>query len=75
MAFLGGVLMGSLLAVWPWKTAVLTATGTGVIELMRPVLPSHSSVADPQLMLCAAAGVLGCLLVWALRHLAGKGRY
>ena len=75
MAFLGGVLMGSLLAVWPWKTAVLTATETGVIELMRPVLPSHSSVADSQLMLCAAAGVLGCLLVWALRHLAGKGRY
>ena len=54
MAFLSGVLLGSLSAVWPWQITVLVDSMDGPVELTRPVLPFNSLLIDPQILLCSA---------------------
>ena len=53
MAFLSGVLMGSLVAVWPWRQEVMLNAAEGAISVSRPVLPSM--VTDAQLFACSPA--------------------
>ena len=70
MAFLSGVLMGSLVAVWPWRQEVLLNAAKGAISASRPVLPS--AVTDAQLSACLGACLIGCFLVWGTRALASR---
>ena len=70
MAFLTGVLMGSLVAVWPWRQEVLLNTAKGAISASRPVLPS--TVTDAQLAACFGACLIGCFLVWGTQTLASR---
>ena len=68
MAFLSGVLMGSLVAVWPWQQEVLLNAAEGTIAVSRPMLPSAAT--DAQLSACITACLIGCLLVWGMHALA-----
>tara|TARA_Y100000991_G_scaffold50735_1_gene36747 strand:+ start:1888 stop:2793 length:906 start_codon:yes stop_codon:yes gene_type:complete len=70
MAFLSGVLMGSLVAVWPWRQEVLLNAAEGAISASRPVLPS--TVTDAQLLACFGACMVGCFLVWGAQALASR---
>ena len=70
MAFLSGVLMGSLVAVWPWRQEVLLNAAEGAIAVSRPVMPS--AVTDAQLSACLGACLVGCLLVWGMHALASR---
>jgi len=70
MAFLSGVLMGSLVAVWPWRQEVMLNAAEGAISVSRPVLPSM--VTDAQLFACVASCLIGCFLVWGTQALASR---
>ena len=70
MAFLSGVLMGSLVAVWPWRQEVMLNAAEGAISISRPVLPSM--VTDAQLFACVASCLVGCFLVWGTQALASR---
>ena len=70
MAFLSGVLMGSLVAVWPWRQEVMLNAAKGAISVSRPVLPSM--VTDAQLFACVASCLIGCFLVWGTQALASR---
>ena len=70
MAFLSGVLMGSLVAVWPWRQEVMLNAAEGAISVSRPVLPSM--VTDAQLLACVASCLIGCFLVWGTQALASR---
>ena len=70
MAFLSGVLMGSLVAVWPWRQEVLLNATEGAISVSRPVLPSM--VTDSQLFACVTSCLIGCFLVWVTQALASR---
>ena len=70
MAFLSGVLMGSLVAVWPWRQEVLLNAAEGAIAVSRPVMPA--AFADAQLLACLGACLIGCLLVWCMHALASR---
>ena len=70
MAFLSGVLMGSLVAVWPWRQEVMLNAAKGAISVSRPVLPSM--VTDAQLFACVASCLIGCCLVWGTQALASR---
>ncbi len=70
MAFLSGVLMGSLVAVWPWRQEVVLNAAEGVVAVSRPVLPS--TVTDAQLLACLGACLIGCFLVWGMQALASR---
>lgn len=70
MAFLSGVLMGSLVAVWPWRQEVLLNAAGGAIAVSRPAMPS--AVADAQLLACLGACLIGCVLVWGMHALASR---
>ena len=70
MAFLSGVLMGSLVAVWPWRQEVMLNAAEGAISVSRPVLPSM--VTDAQLFVCVASCLIGCFVVWGTQALASR---
>jgi putative membrane protein len=70
MAFLSGVLMGSLVAVWPWRAEMLVSGGDAVVTLMRPVLPA--AVNAPQTALCVMSFAAGLTLVWGVQALAAR---
>jgi len=68
MAFLSGVLMGSLVAVWPWRQEVLLNAAEGTVAVSRPLLPTAAT--DAQLSACITACLIGCLLVSVMHALA-----
>ena len=70
MASLSGVLMGSLVAVWPWRQEMLLNVAEGAIAVSRPVLPS--AVSDAQLLDCLGACLIGCVLVCSMQALASR---
>ena len=70
MAFLSGVLMGSLVAVWPWRQELVLNAAEGAIVVSRPVMPS--TVTDAQLLACIGACLIGCFLVWGMQALASR---
>lgn len=70
MAFLSGVLMGSLVAVWPWRAEMLVSGGDAIVTVLRPVLPT--AVNEPQTALCALSFATGLALVWGVQALAAR---
>ena len=70
MAFLSGVLMGSLVAIWPWRVSVDTAASGEVSTLTRPVMPFD--IPTPQIEMCIAAFFAGCVLVWSVQAVAAR---
>ncbi|MDG2461428.1 MAG: DUF368 domain-containing protein [Luminiphilus sp.] len=71
MALLSGILLGSLVSIWPWKLVTSVELSGNLAELTRPVLPNHVSLADPQLGVCLLAFIGGVVAIWSLRRLAG----
>ena len=69
-AFLSGMLMGSLVAVWPWRQEVLLDAAEEAISASRPVLPS--TVTDAQLLACFGACLIGCFFIWGAQALASR---
>lgn len=70
MAFLCGVLMGSLVAVWPWRRTLEVVISGETAVLTRPVMPPD--VAAPQLELCLATFLIGLFFVWVVQLLAAR---
>lgn len=70
MAFLCGVLMGSTVAVWPWRRTLEVVISGEAAVLTRPVMPLD--VAAPQLELCLATFLIGLFFVWAVQLLASR---
>ncbi len=80
LALLGGVLLGSLNKVWPWKytTAYTIGKHGGEIPLAQEnVLPGSSqglTGQEPYLLAALGLMLLGALLVLALDHCGRTGR-
>ncbi|MGE8362475.1 DUF368 domain-containing protein [Pseudomonas sp.] len=78
LAFLTGLMLGSLNKIWPWKETLTWQTdrhGQQIPLLQDNVLPWHFaeiSGDDPQLLLAIVLAVLGVLLVLGLEWLAGR---
>ena len=70
MAFLSGVLMGSLVAIWPWRVPVDTASLSEVSTLTRPIMPFETPT--PQIEVCVATFFAGCVLVWSVQTFAQR---
>lgn len=71
LACLSGILLGSLSTVWPWQVSAGFGPDSGFTQWTRPVLPTHSLIADPQWMLCSGSFIFGIVVVWALHRLSG----
>lgn len=76
MALLTGFLLGSLTALWPWRVvleSVLDRHGELRPVQTLPVLPNRylAEVAEPQLLMCLAASVVGGVII-ILAHRVSK---
>jgi len=78
LAFLTGLMLGSLNKVWPWKETLTWRTnsqGERTPLLEQNISPdSYASLTgqDPQLMLAVLMGVAGIVLVLGLEWFAGR---
>ncbi|MGX5220312.1 DUF368 domain-containing protein [Pseudomonas segetis] len=78
LAFLTGLMLGSLNKIWPWKETLTWFTdrhGQQVPLLQANLLPARFaeiSGQDPQLLLAIVLAVLGVALVLGLEWLAGR---
>ena len=70
LAFLCGVLIGSLVAVWPWRVSLDAAASGSGSELTRPTMPTE--VAVSQIELCLATFFVGFLAVWSAQAFAAR---
>ena len=76
MAFLTGLLCGSLVSVWPWRAERLVSIPLDAEALTfgRPVLPFNSIISDPQFTLCVLFACFGSIFVWSLDWLMAEQR-
>jgi putative membrane protein len=80
ISFLTGILIGSLVIIWPWKKAVETIIdrhGEVVPLVQVNILPSEYALltgASAQLLQAIIVGVLGIALVLGMEFLAGRKR-
>jgi putative membrane protein len=80
LAFLTGLMLGSLNKVWPWKQTLLWHTGSNghqVPLLQENLLPSRFaeiSGQDPQLLFAILLAATGVLLVLGLEWLARRNQ-
>ncbi|WP_339510672.1 DUF368 domain-containing protein [Pseudomonas sp. RL_15y_Pfl2_60] len=78
LAFLTGLMLGSLNKIWPWKETLTWFTdrhGQQVPLLQANLLPARFaevSGQDPQLLLAGLLALLGVVLVLGLEWLAGR---
>lgn len=78
LAFLTGLMLGSLNKIWPWKETLTWQTdshGQQVPLLQENLLPARFaeiSGQDPQLVLAIVLAVAGIVLVLGLEWLAGR---
>ena len=78
LAFLVGLMLGSLNKVWPWKETLswrVDSKGEQVPLLQSNLLPGHFaeiSGQDPQLLLAVVLAIGGIALVLGLEWLAGR---
>lgn len=78
LAFLTGLMLGSLNKVWPWKETLswrVDSRGEQVPVLQQNLLPGQFSEAtglDSQLGLAVLLAVIGVLLVLGLQHFAAS---
>ncbi len=75
LAFLTGVMLGSLRKLWPWKTDPLSLVdelGVTIPSLQRNFLPPLviDGAPNPHLLLAVALAVLGVVAVLGLEYLA-----
>lgn len=79
MAFLTGLMLGSLAKVWPWKHTLTWQTnsrGEALPLVQENLLPGRfgeMSGQDPQLLLAVALAMLAVLMVLGMEYLAGRG--
>lgn len=77
LAFLTGLMLGSLNKIWPWKETLtwrIDSHGTQLPLLQDNLLPSRFaevSGQDPQVLMAVALAVCGVVLVLGLEWLAG----
>ncbi|HUE91341.1 DUF368 domain-containing protein [Pseudomonas sp.] len=80
LAFLTGLMLGSLNKIWPWKETLTWRTdrhGEQLPLLQSNLLPerfAEISGQDPQLLLAIALAVGGVLLVLSLEWVAGRNQ-
>lgn len=80
LAFLTGLMLGSLNKIWPWKETLTWRTdrhGEQLPLLQNNLLPerfAEISGQDPQLLLAIALAVGGVLLVLSLEWVAGRNQ-
>jgi putative membrane protein len=80
LAFLTGLMLGSLNKIWPWKETLTWRTdrhGEQLPLLQSNLLPerfAEISGQDPQLLLAIALAVGGVLLVLSLEWVAGRSQ-
>jgi putative membrane protein len=69
LAFLAGLITGSLQKIWPWKEVLETQIVRGKLQIMwgRPIMPA---TVDQDLLLAGAAAVLGFTAVLAIERLS-----
>ncbi len=78
LAFLTGLMVGSLNKVWPWKETLTWRTdshGEQVPLLQHNLLPGaygHLTGQDPQLLIAIVLAVAGIVLVLGLEWVAGR---
>jgi len=78
LAFLIGLMIGSLNKIWPWKETLTWRTdshGEQVPLLQANLWPEQFAVVsgqDPQLLLAVSLAVIGIVLVLGLEWLAGR---
>jgi putative membrane protein len=78
LAFLTGLMLGSLNKVWPWKETLTWRTnssGENVPVLQQNLLPGaygDLTGQDPQLLLAVLLAVGGIVLVLGLEWFAGR---
>lgn len=78
LAFLSGLMLGSLNKVWPWKETLswrIDSKGEQVPLLQNNLLPEQFAVSsgqDPQLVLALLLAATGIALVLGLEWLAGR---
>lgn len=79
LAFLTGLMLGSLNKVWPWKQTLswrIDSKGEQVPLVQGNLLPerfAELSGQDPQLLLALALALAGIILVLGLERLAARG--
>jgi putative membrane protein len=71
LAFLAGLIAGSLQRIWPWKEVVETQVIRGKIHVIwgGPVMPP---AIDQQVLIAACLAALGFLAVWVIERLSQK---
>lgn len=80
LAFLTGLMLGSLNKIWPWKETLtwrVDRHGEQLPMLQANLLPgrfAEISGQDPQLLLAIALALAGIVLVLGLQWLAGRGQ-
>jgi putative membrane protein len=80
LAFLTGLMLGSLNKIWPWKETLtwrVDRHGEQLPMLQANLLPSRFaevSGQDPQLLLAIVLALGGIVLVFGLQWLAGRGQ-
>ncbi len=74
LAWLTGVLLGSLAIIWPWKLGAAGGVASSDHNLdWHNVLPDHyGEYADPQLLLCFSVMAFGIVVVVSLEKIAEK---
>jgi len=76
LAFLVGIMLGSLGKVWPWKetiTSITTPKGEELPILQENLLPmDYASIGDPQMVLALIMMALGVMLVLGMSWTAKK---
>ena len=71
LAFLAGLIAGSLQKIWPWKEVIETQVIRGKVHVIwgGPVMPH---VIDQEVFVAACLAALGFLAVWVIERLSQK---
>jgi putative membrane protein len=73
LAFLAGLITGSLQKIWPWKQVIETQIIRGKEHVIwgQPVLPANL---DQEFVIALAMAVLGFVAVWGIERMSHSGR-
>lgn len=67
LLFLAGLMVGSLLKVWPWQRSVIA----DIAEVSRPVWPTNFT-GDPQIAQAIIWAIVGAMIVFTLEFISIK---
>ncbi len=73
LAFLAGLITGSLQKIWPWKQVIETQIIRGKEPVIwgHPILPA---TIDPEFFLAAFMAILGFVAVWMIERVSRPSR-